>query len=50
MENIDNYSSKINIDNLLNSIKVIPVNEVSDELRVALKFLRKFKLYESAKW
>ena len=43
MENIDNYSSKINIDNLLNSIKVIPVNEVSDELRVALKFLRKFE-------
>ena len=50
MDNNETNTSKINIDNLVNSIKIIPINEVSEELRIALKFLRKYKLYESAKW
>lgn len=50
MENLESNNTKINVDNILNSIKNIQLNEVSDELKLAIKLLRKYKLFESAKW
>jgi hypothetical protein len=50
MDNLETNFPKINIDNLLSSIKAISLGEVAEELKLAVKLLRKYKLYESAKW
>ncbi|MCQ2818658.1 MAG: tetratricopeptide repeat protein [archaeon] len=51
IDNIENTQQKIKLDEILDGIKALKVDfTFSDELRAAIKLMRKFKLYESAKW
>ncbi len=50
MDNLETNNSRLNLEQLLNSIKNISIHEVSEELKLAVKFLRRYKLYDSAKW
>jgi hypothetical protein len=47
-----NYNQhKLKLDDILESIKNIKnINNIAEELRVAVKLLKRFKLCESSKW